>query len=1585
MSPRNTAWRPAKRVNHSSPTDTHFPVVAVGASAGGLEAFTKFVQKVPSQSEMAIILVQHLDPAHQSMMVDLLAPHTKMPVSEATEGTRLEPAHIYVIAPGTCIAVHLGTLVVTKPKERRGARMPFNFLLRSLAENYGEWAIGVVLSGSGADGSIGLATVKDRGGLVIAQDPEEAAHKGMPQSAIDTGAVDLILPIASMPAALTRYAEQLRFQQIEERRPTAENVAPWLLQIKNLLRDRAAQDFTAYKPGTLMRRVKRRMAIHGIPAVVDYVALLRDDANEINILAKDLLIHVTGFFRDPQVFAVLEKTVIPQIVREHASGQPIRVWIPACSTGEEVYSLAMLFLEEIAAAKKNIKLQMFGTDIEEQAVTTARTGTYPLSLEADVSPARLERFFIKASGTYRVAPALRETVIFNTQDVLTDPPFAQLDFVSCRNLLIYLLPEVQQRVLSLLHFSLRKDGILLLGISESVGPLRDGFEPIAEEIRIFRRIGSVRKFKLQLGSVDQRAYWPRPVRAAPPRDVTLEEISQRQILNSYGPASIVINERNEGLYYFGPTEKYLQVPTGQAGQGIFSMVRPGLRNKLRTALKRARLERAFNAVRGGTVKRNGTLISVRIEVAPVQSADDEFFLISFIESSDQVSGPEQTAALLPQDVSRNVELEKMVEALQNELQEAASELEQSSADQEAINEEAQSLNEEYQSTNEELETSKEEMQSLNEELTSINAQLTATVNQQRATADDLENILRSSELPIIFLDSDLNIRFFSSAAKALLGAIDSDIGRPIGDLALRFNDAELSADISSVLKTLNAQSREIRAKSGEWYNRRALPFRTLDDAVQGVVLTFSDISAAKGSELKLEAARTYANSVIDAGRQPLVVVDQRLRIVSCNSSFFRMFTTTSGDAAGQMLTAIAQGRLNVPAMNSFLDRARAESAPIEDYEIEIDLPPQGRRILLASSRKVPGEAQATPLILLSLDDITERKFVSEALEVAKSKAEKANLGKSRFLAAASHDLRQPLQTLTLLHGVLARQITSEESLSLIGKLDETLGAMSGMLDTLLDINQLEAGTVQPEIDTFVVSTILDQLKNEFSYVAKAKGIALHVVPSTLRLRTDPLLLSQMLRNLLSNAVKYTKTGKILFGCRRAGANVRLEIWDTGIGIPSGQLRAIFEEYHQLANPARERGLGLGLGLAIVSRIGELLGHQIEVRSEAGRGSVFTVEVPRGDKAPRPRARTKHPAEITAPPSSKSESKVIAAGRSGTVLIVEDDPTVREALELLFKTEGYRTVTATDGIEVAALTQRGALMPDVVIADYNLPGGRTGLEVIRDLRAALSREIPGIVLTGDIATDVLRKVVAGGCGYLHKPVNVGQLTRRIDDLLTGSSRIVKNTATSRAGRKPKNQEAPAIFVVDDDEVLLGSVREMLQHKGHVVETHPSAESFLSAYRPGRQGCLIVDSVMPGMSGLELIQRLKTENRALPSIVITGFGDIPMAIKAMKVGAIDFIEKPTREDALLAAIGRALAQINDNTKRSDGQTAAAASIRALTRRERDVMDLVVEGLPNKEIAALLKVSQRTVEAHRASVMKRTGAASLPDLIRLVMRAS
>lgn len=1452
-SPRARAARPPPGERapplHGVPHEPDdFPVVGIGASAGGLDACKKLVGALPADIGMAFILVQHLDPTHESMMADLLAEHTAMSVRQATDGMPIERNHIYLIPPGTYLSIEKGVLHLSRPEARHGARLPFDFLLHSMAEEFGPRAVCVVLSGTGADGSLGLSAVKKKGGLVIAQDPDEAAYGGMPQSAIATGAVDLVLPVAEIPRALVEHMQRLPFTRHE---PGSEPAQDRLSEIVDLLRARTGHNFTLYKRGTLRRRIARRMALAAIEVgnMDRYLELLRSDDDELDILAKDLLINVTSFFRDPKVFDYLAETIVPDMVLGCSLDRPLRIWIAGCSTGEEVYSLAMLFQEKIAAAKHNIKLQIFASDVDEDAVASAREGLYPEAIEADVSPARLARFFTKEGHNYRILPALRSMAVFTVQDVLTDPPFSRLDMVSCRNLLIYLRPEAQARAISVFQFALREGGILLLGGSETIGNDDGRFEVISKQARLYRQVGrnSPGEPGQSIGVSDSVKL---PARIGPNYAVShraaLAELCRKLVMDNYAPAAVLIDRKHECLYSVGPTDRYLRVAPGQPTHDLLAMAREDMRAKLRSAIQKARLENTRVSVAGGTT-RDGARHSFGIEVQPVANGDEDLMLVCFVD--EMKSEPRTDTAVRLEDVSRVAELEQELESTRTELQGAIHDLEMSSEEQKAVNEEALSINEEYQSANEELLTSKEELQSLNEELTALNTQLQETLERQRTTSNDLQNVLYSTDVATLFLDADLNIRFFTPATKSLFSIIPGDIGRPLTDIASLTVDNSLPADARSVLDDFVPIEREVEAKNGVWFIRRVMPYRTHDNRVEGVVITFNDI--------------------------------------------------------------------------------------------------------------------------------TEQKRTSAALEAARQQADLANVAKSRFLAAASHDLRQPLQTLALLQGLLTEMVSGEDAKRLVVRLEATLTAMSGMLNTLLDLNQIEAGTVHAEMADIKIDDIFGRMKDEFAYTAQAQRLSFCVVPCHLSIRSDPHLLEQMIRNLLSNAFKYTTSGKVLLGCRRRGGMLSIEVLDSGIGIPHDDLEAIFDEYHQVNNTARERSRGLGLGLSIVRHLGKLLDHPVRVRSRVGKGSLFSIDVPLAL------------ADVAVPVAVRRRGLAEPVGndvrKTGRILIVEDDPEVRELLEILLRNDGHSVIAASDGVAAMNVVSREAVSPDVVLADYNLPNGMNGLKLVEKLREKFDGPLPVIILTGDISTGVMRDIATRNCLQLNKPVKSKELTEAIKRLLSAVSPPGAGSRGAGGGAVLEAPNVPVVFIVDDDSQIRDAVRALLEADGFTVEDYADSEAFLRSYRPGGEACLLIDALLPGMDGFGLLQHLDECGHRLPAIMITGNGDVSMAVRAMKAGAIDFIEKPIGHAELLAGISRALEQARDRTKLLTWQEAATRNIERLTSRQRQIMDLVLAGHPSKNIAADLGISQRTVETHRAAIMKKTGSKSLPALARLALAAT
>jgi two-component system, chemotaxis family, CheB/CheR fusion protein len=1422
-----------------------FRVVAIGASAGGLDVCLKFVATLPADPNAAFVLVQHLDPAHESMMVGLLASHTRLPVREAAQDMAVENNVFYVMPPGVYLSVSDGRFGIAKPPARHGARLPFDFLLGSLAAEFGDRTVAIVMSGSGADGSAGIVAVKDAGGLTIAQEPSEAAYDEMPRAAIATANIDLVLPVAEMAAALAAPPPTSTASKSLD--------AQSLAAVLDVLRATTQHDFAGYKTGTLLRRVERRLGMAGIAThdIERYLAMLRDDPQERAGLLQDLLINVTRFFRDAAIFKELERTAVAELVAGCTSGEPLRIWIAGCSSGEETYSVAILFQEAIERARLSTRLCIFASDVDPVEIARAREGFYPAAIAADVTPERLARYFVKEGEGYRIGARIRANVVFSIQNLLVDPPFSRLDFVSCRNLLIYLKPAAQAKILSVFAFALRKGGYLLLGSSETIGEGEGAFKTVSKAARIFRRAG-VRRASDLAAMLDlplgRRNAAPGAAGLVASRQERLAQLCQAAIMAECAPGSVLVDANFSVLYTLGPAERYLRVPPGAPTHDLLDMVGDAARLKVRAAILNARREGARVLVKGVAAQSGAAKSPFDVSAQPLRFEDEDFVLVCFHDTAAASdAGPTRAKSRVPAHV---VQLERELAETRRDLETAVRTLETTAESEKIVHEEVLSANEELQSSNEELLTSKEELQSLNEELIALNSQLQETLERQRTTSSDLQNVLYSTDVATVFLDTRRRIRFFTPASRQLFNILPTDVGRPLADLSAMFADADIDAGVEAVLAGGTIGDREIEAKGGQWFQRRVLPYMTLEGAVGGVLLTFTNV--------------------------------------------------------------------------------------------------------------------------------TERKHIAVALEAARADAEAANVAKSRFLAAASHDLRQPLQTLALLQGLLAKIVTEEKPRELVARIDETLTAMSGMLNTLLDINQIEAGVVRAEAAPFVIDTLLARLHDEFSYVTHAQGLELRVVGCRELVLSDARLLEQMLRNLLANAIKYTKRGKILLGCRRRGGTLRIEVRDTGIGIAGADLSAIFDEYHQIDNVARQRKRGLGLGLSIVKRLGGMLQHRIRVHSVLGQGSSFSIEVPLA-------SATAAASVLAARPATSR----VGAARPGTVLVVEDDEDLRNLLDRLLVQDGYRTLVAADGAEALAVLAHAPpdMLPDLVLADYNLPNGFDGLQVATKVRAAVKRDIPVVILTGDITTAALRDISRRDLVRLNKPVKSVELLSLVGRLLPTPLAAEKPTAVLAApAAAPGSAGAAAtVCVIDDDDALRHVLRMALEAEGFNVQDFATGAAFFEAYRAGRADCLLVDAYMPGMDGMDVLAKLRADGDRVPAIMITGSSDVAMAVGAMKAGAFDFIEKPIGNGDLLACLARAIAVSKDANQRTAWQAAAVRQLAALTPRQREIMEMVLAGHPSKNIAADLHISQRTVENHRASIMRKAGVRSLPALARLALAAA
>lgn len=832
-----------------------FPVVGIGASAGGLDALKKLFGAMPNDTGMAFVVVPHLDPKHKSLMVELLAKQTDMPVCEAEEGMAIQPNMLHVIPHNKFLAIRDRVLHLSKLPQPQGLQTAIDSFLRSLADDVKELAIGIVLSGTGSHGTLGIQAIKGHGGMAMVQEPGTADYDHMPQNAIATGVVDYILPPEEMPAALVQFASHVISNGMWCPAEVPSTELDQLTRVLALLRARTSYDFRCYRKNMLMRRVQRRMGLCQIDNLTDYLEYVRANAGEVTLLFRDMLIGVTAFYREPEAYKVLEQRVIPNLAEESSADKPIRIWVPGCATGEEAYSIAMSVLDQFAAANRSPNFQIFATDIDENALEFARQGMYPESIAADVSPDQLKQYFTKTDHHYVVNKQVRESVVFAAQNLVSDAPFSKLDLISCRNLLIYLEPDVQRNIIALFHFALKPEGYLFLGSSETVGGDRGIFQTISKRWRVFRRTGPMRRdlltFPVATGE-ERRGL----LRLNPQKNernlLGFVELMQRSILADYAPASVLINRKYEVLCVQGPMVNFMEFPSGELTSDLLAMTRPGLRTKLRAACHKAIRDNQTVIDDDCRVKRDGAYapctLTVKMIAEPKEA--ENLLLVTFQEQpkesaelhvADAKSEPVEESALF-------LHMENELKSTREDLQSTIEEMESANEELKASHEELMSMNEELQSANEELETSKEELQSMNEELSTVNNQLRDKIIELEGAYNDMANLLANTDVATVFLDIELNIQRFTPSTGKLLKLIATDVGRPMSVFAGNLNDEGLLGDAQQVLDGLTPIEKEILTDDSKSYIRRIVPYRTQDNRIEGVVITFSDITEHKRAE-----------------------------------------------------------------------------------------------------------------------------------------------------------------------------------------------------------------------------------------------------------------------------------------------------------------------------------------------------------------------------------------------------------------------------------------------------------------------------------------------------------------------------------------------------------------------------------------------------------------------------------------------------------------------------------------------------------------------------------------------------------------
>lgn len=954
-----------------------FQIVGIGASAGGLEAFEQFFRSAPPDSGLAFVLVPHLDPGHASILTEILQRATSMPVVEAYDQMVVEPNNVVVIPPNRDMAIFHGILQLSVPELPRGQRMPIDAFLRSLAEDQGDRSVGIILSGTGTDGTLGLRAILGAGGVTLVQSPATAKYDGMPASAVQAGYATQVLPVEQMPAALLANRQsQTGDVAARPAEPPVPAAAPGALnRLLMQLRTATGHDFSLYKKSTIGRRIERRMAQHDLGDMEVYARYLKEHPAEAQVLFKELLINVTSFFRDPDAFVALKEEILPKLLADKPADYVIRVWVAGGATGEEAYSIAMLLREFMDETHQEFKVQLYSTDLSDDAIGLARAGLYPPNIAADVSPERLRRFFIKEDAGYRVKKEIREMVVFAVQNVIKDPPFTKLDLLSCRNLMIYLEPELQARLIPAFHYALKPGGVLFLSPSESIGNHPELFVAMNRKWKFYRTVNSPAAARAILAggpswTVDNvgKATEETVKRI---KETNFADLTYRVLMQSYAPAAVVTDVKGNILFVHGETGKYLRPAPGQATLNVVDMAREGLQLELRAAMLSAVSQGEATLSREVCIKHHSDSHAVHLSVRPMSDPNSDQPLLLVVFQDVICNLPAKTrgkGAAGAGSAQRVEELERDLAYTRENLQATIEEQQASNEELKSTNEELQSTNEELQSTNEEMETSREELQSVNEELITVNAELQAKIEQLAGMQNDMKNLLDNFSVGTVFLDENLVIRRFTREAAQVYRLVPSDVGRPLVDIKSDIEGEDLLAEAQAVLDTLVPCEREVRTVGGAWYLARIQPYRTLENVIAGVVMAFTNISQRVEAEANTRLARLLAENIVNTVHEPLLVLDADMKVVSASRSFYNDFKTAPQDTVGRSVFALGNGQWDIPTLRNLLETILPREQTFDGYVVEHEFPVIGRRKMRLNARRIVGEPGEPPLILLAMQE-----------------------------------------------------------------------------------------------------------------------------------------------------------------------------------------------------------------------------------------------------------------------------------------------------------------------------------------------------------------------------------------------------------------------------------------------------------------------------------------------------------------------------------------------------------------------------------------------------------------------------------------
>jgi two-component system, chemotaxis family, CheB/CheR fusion protein len=1172
-------------------------IVGVGASAGGLEAFTQLLRHLPVDTGMAFVLIQHLAPAHPSLLTSLLAKATAIPVVEVQNGMTVVPDRVYVIPPNTDLVLVENSLQLSPREKIHGKYLPVDRFLKSLAIYRQHRAIAVVLTGADGDGAIGLAAVKEAGGITFAQDIASAKFEGMPHQAIATGRVDFVLPPQAIAAELIKIAHHPYIAQLPSTQPAetipASEVA--LARIFTLLNRQKGVDFTGYKPATLKRRILRRMALHALERWDEYFDYLQAHPTEVDALDRDLLINVTSFFRDPATFDTLTTRVLPTILARKSPGLPLRIWVAGCSTGEEAYSIGICLLEYLAERSLQLPIQIFATDLSETAIDRARTGIYKPGMMAGVSSERLRRFFVEVNGDYQIAKPVRELCVFARQNLIADPPFSQLDLISCRNVLIYLGAALQRRIVPTFHYALNPNSFLMLGTSESIGDFADLFAPIDKKSKIYDRKSAPRSPYLRFNSSDRALEKMKPTLPFDDdnrHDLDLHQVADRLVLDRYAPVGVTIDEDLNIVQFRGQTGAYLEPAAGIPSFNLFKMAKPELVVELRTAVYRARQRHEITRHEGLLLKTAIGVKTIDIEVIPfkVGAANKSYLLVLFQESAisttaDSASPPapptrsrkgKQTTGL-PDDRRLQQELATTREYLQTLIEEQAT----TNQAFQVANEEILSSNEELQSTNEELETSQEELQATNEELHTINEELNLRNVELGQLNNDLQNLLSSINIPILMLDGELRIRRFTALAQHIFNLIPTDLGRPFSDIQPNIVIPDLADWIVEVMDTLMMKEQEIQDRTGAWHSLRIRPYRTTDNRIDGVTIGLIDIDTLKRVSQSVEAARDYANAIVETVRQPLLVLNPDLGIIRANHCFYETFQLTADRCDRQSIFEIGDRMWDLPSLRSLLENVLDRDREFQDLEVTVQLPSH-TRILSFTARRVRDDREEHS-ILLAIEDITDRRQAE--LQIHDALAEKEVL-----LREIHHRVKNNLQIVSSLLSLQSNRVTDPQVSAILEDSQNRVGAMALIHEILYQSSNLAALNFAEYVTTLA--------SNLFASYDIDPTISLHVdVRAGSDIGVDRAVLCGLIINeLVTNALKHgfgdDLHGEVSISLVTSGDRLlTLAVANNGRSLsPDFDLRTV-------------RSMGLSLVMSLARQI------KGNLTVETGSMTVFTITFP----------------------------------------------------------------------------------------------------------------------------------------------------------------------------------------------------------------------------------------------------------------------------------------------------------------------------------------------------------------------------------------